>query len=197
MIAFVQGPLVELEPTHAVVDCSGVGYRVRISLNTYAAIQGKEKIRLLTHFMVREDAQLLYGFVEKQEQHLFELLIGISGVGGNTALMVLSSLSPADLLQAIAQEDVAALKRVKGIGAKTAGRIVLELKDKIQDTDLAGASQTLAPVGKQAQKQEAAAALLSLGFGKADINKRLDKILADAAEDLTVEQLIKRALRNG
>lgn len=196
MIAFVQGPIVALEPAYAVIDGGGIGYQVRISLNTYTALQGKEKALLHTHFMVREDAQLLFGFIEKQEQRLFELLIGISGVGGNTALMVLSSLTAPELLQAIGQEDVAALKRVKGIGAKTAGRIILELKDKIQGTELEPVSTGKTPVGKQAQKQEAMTALLNLGFGKADITKRLDRILADADHELTVEEMIKLALRN-
>ena len=194
MIAFLHGALAELEPTHAVIDCAGIGYLVKISLNTHQLIQGKKEVRLFTHFMVREDAQILFGFAEKAERTLFEHLVSVSGVGGNTALAILSSTTAEDLYTAIANEDAAALRRVKGIGAKTAGRIILELKDKLKLDDLAGSAS---PRGSDAQKsQEASLALINLGFTKQEVNKRLEQIFKKHGTDLTTEQIIKLALRN-
>lgn len=195
MIAFLHGKLAELEPTHAVIDCGGVGYLAKISLNTHQAIQGREVVKLHTHLVVREDAQLLFGFAEVAERTLFEHLISVSGVGGNTALAILSSTPADDLLQAIANEDTAALRRVKGIGAKTAGRIVLELKDKLRVDDLAAVNLRS---GADAQKtQEATLALISLGFSKQEVSKRLEQIFKQHGSDLSTEQIIKLALRNG
>jgi holliday junction DNA helicase RuvA len=194
VIAFLHGALAELEPTHAVIDCAGIGYLVKISLNTHQLIQGKKEVRLFTHFMVREDAQILFGFAEKAERTLFEHLVSVSGVGGNTALAILSSTTAEDLYTAIANEDAAALRRVKGIGAKTAGRIILELKDKLKLDDLAGSAS---PRGSDAQKsQEASLALINLGFTKQEVNKRLEQIFKKHGTDLTTEQIIKLALRN-
>lgn len=196
MIAYLSGKVAHLEPTHVIIECGGVGYLVKISLNTYTQIQGKKEAKILTHFMVREDAQTLFGFAEGKEQQLFEQLISISGVGGNTAITMLSSISPNDLVAAVVNEDVAALKRVKGIGAKTAGRIILELKDKISlptgvsEISLAGKSN----LGQK--KQEALAALVQLGFSKAQMNKRLDRIVKEQGETVSVEDMIKHALRN-
>lgn len=194
MIAFVSGKLVEIEPTHAIIDCGGIGYLVKISLNTYNAIREKKEVRLHTYFLVREDAQQLFGFAGAQEKLLFEQLIGISGVGGNTALMILSSISPEDLYQAIRTEDTLALKRVKGIGTKTAGRIILELKDKIklgEGTIAAGTSTE-----RSQKKEEALTALVNLGLNKSMMTKRVDKILKDKEPDISVAEIIKLALRN-
>ncbi|MEO0584547.1 MAG: Holliday junction branch migration protein RuvA [Bacteroidota bacterium] len=196
MIAYVQGKIAEIEPAYAVVDCQGIGYFVKISLNTYGAIKEKTSVKLHTYFMVREDAQQLFGFSDPAEKQLFEQLISISGVGGNTALMILSSLSPQELYRAITQEDTAALKRVKGIGAKTAGRIVLELKDKLKIEGEMGAQPTKGKVADSAKKQEALTALTSLGLNKNVMNQRIDKILKDEGPDVSVEQIIKLALRN-
>lgn len=196
MIAYLDGKLAQLDPAFAVIECNGVGYLVKISLNTYTQIKGKEKVKLMTFFQVREDAQVLYGFSNAREKVLFEQLISISGVGGNTAIMILSSISPEELYMAIQSEDTLALKRVKGIGAKTAGRIVLELKDKIKlDGEIAsaGVGQKLA---ESSRKQEALTALANLGLPKAQMSKRIDKILADATEELSVEMIIKKALKN-
>ncbi|MEM6801007.1 MAG: Holliday junction branch migration protein RuvA [Bacteroidota bacterium] len=196
MIAYLDGKLAQLDPSFAVIECNGVGYLVKISLNTYTQIKGKDKVKLMTFFQVREDAQVLYGFSNAREKVLFEQLISISGVGGNTAIMILSSISPEELYMAIQSEDTLALKRVKGIGAKTAGRIVLELKDKIKlDGEIvsAGVGQKLAESSK---KQEALTALANLGLPKAQMSKRIDKILADAQEELSVEMIIKKALKN-
>lgn len=197
MIAYVQGKLARLEPALAIIDCQGVGYAVKISLTTYHAIQGKDQVRLWTFFQVREDAQILYGFSKESEQRLFELLISISGVGGNTALTILSSLSPAELLDAIRNEHTHILKAVKGIGAKTAGRIVLELKDKINleegDTSTGNVS-TSGSVNKT--KQDALQALQQLGMPKAVMAKRVDQILKEKGADTSVEEIIKLALKN-
>ena len=196
MIAYLDGKLAQLDPAFAVIECNGVGYLVKISLNTYTQIKGKEKVKLMTFFQVREDAQVLYGFSNAREKVLFEQLISISGVGGNTAIMILSSISPEELYMAIQSEDTLALKRVKGIGAKTAGRIVLELKDRIKldgEVVSAGVGQKLAESSK---KQEALTALANLGLPKAQMSKRIDKILAEAKEELSVEMIIKKALKN-
>lgn len=196
MIAYLDGKLAQIDPSFAIIECNGIGYLVKISLNTFSQIKEKEKVKLLTYFQVREDAQVLYGFSNAREKVLFEQLISISGVGGNTAIMILSSISPEELYMAIQSEDTMALKRVKGIGAKTAGRIVLELKDKIKlDGEIAspGVGQKLA---ESSRKQEALTALANLGLPKAQMSKRIDKILSEAEGDLSVEQIIKQALRN-
>jgi len=165
-------------------------------LNTYSQIKEKEKVKLMTYFQVREDAQILYGFSNPREKVLFEQLIGISGVGGNTAIMILSSISAEELFMAIQTEDTLALKRVKGIGAKTAGRIILELKDKVKlegEVSSVGVGHQLA---QNSKKQEALTALANLGLPKAQMSKRIDKIVKDATGDLSVEEIIKKALRN-
>ncbi|GAB4405130.1 MAG: Holliday junction branch migration protein RuvA [Bacteroidia bacterium] len=196
MIAYLNGKVAHLEPAHVVIDCGGIGYLVRISLHTYTRIREKETVKLHTHFMVREDAQVLYGFSETKELMLFEQLIGISGVGGNTALLILSSMSPDDLYHAIRNEDSNQLRRVKGIGTKTAGRIILELKDRIKLEGEGGTEMVVQTPGRNQVREEALAALVQLGFARAEMMKRVDRILAEQGEDLTVEQIIKQALRN-
>ena len=196
VIAYLQGKIAQVEPTFAIIDCGGIGYYVRISLNTYSQIKDESSTKLFTYFQVREDAQILYGFSNPQEQQLFEQLISISGVGGNTAMMILSSISPEDLLTAIRTEDAYALKQVKGIGAKTAGRIILELKDKITlDPGLSDNSGG-SPIQTGSKKQEALVALTSLGMPKAVMAKRIDRILKEEGNEVSVEQIIKLALRN-
>lgn len=196
MIAYLQGKIAQVEPTFAIIDCGGIGYLVKISLNTYSLIKDADSTKLFTYFQVREDAQILYGFSKPQEQKLFEQLISISGVGGNTAMMILSSISPEDLLTAIRTENAHALKQVKGIGAKTAGRIILELKDKIT-LDAGSAGGTVGGVVRGTNnKQEALIALTSLGMPKAAMAQRIDRILKEEGNDLSVEQIIKLALRN-
>lgn len=198
MIAFVKGSIDTLEPTHAVIDCHGVGYLVKISLNTYQKIQGKKEAKLHTYLQVREDAQLLFGFADVAERRLFEHLISVSGVGGNTALAILSSISADDLMTAIASEDNLALKRVKGIGAKTAGRIILELKDKLNAEDLTGVSMPAGTGGADAaRKVEATKALINLGFSQKEVNQRLERIFKQHGTNLSIEEIIKLALRNG
>ena len=180
-----------------VIDCGGVGYLAKISLNTYTQIQGKKEVKIFTYLQVREDAHVLYGFAETREQELFEQLISISGVGGNTAMMILSSISASELFHAIRNEDVNALKRVKGIGAKTAGRIILELKDKLRLDELAATAAGGTPAGDaHARKQEALVALTNLGLPRAVMEKRLERIFQEAEKDISVEEAVKLALRN-
>lgn len=196
MIAYVEGKIASIEATHAVLDVGGIGYLVRISVNTYSRIKDKERVKLHTFFQVREDAQILYGFDQMQEKALFEQLISISGVGGNTAMVILSSIKAEDLVSAIQAGDAMALKQVKGIGAKTAGRIILELKDKIGTTGVEAGRSANSSNNIASNKAEALAALAQLGLSKADAGKRIDKVLKANGNDLKVEQIIKLALRN-
>lgn len=192
MIAFLHGSIVEKEPTHLVLACGGVGYLVRISLNTYAAVQPLHEARIHTHFQVKDDGQTLFGFYDKAEKQLFEQLITVNGVGGNTALLLLSSYKPAELQSAIAREDVSQLKKVKGIGQKTAERIVLELKYKMSlGQTVAGA---LGAGAKSSVRDEALAALQSLGFSRAVVEKRVDETLRQDPH-ATVEAVIKAGLK--
>ncbi|MGN0258694.1 MAG: Holliday junction branch migration protein RuvA [Bacteroides sp.] len=196
MIDYVKGELTELTPAMAVVECGGVGYAVHISLNTYSAIQGKSMCKLYVHEAIREDAHLLFGFAGKQERELFLLLISVSGIGGNTARTILSSLSPAELINIISTENAQLLKTVKGIGLKTAQRIIVELKDKIQGSAAIGIQGVLpgmAAASSQVQ-EEALAALAALGFQAAPSQKVVLNILKQQP-DAAVETVIKLALK--
>lgn len=193
MIAQIKGRLVEKTPTYVVVDCGGVGYEINISLNTYSALGNEELCFLYTHFIVREDAQLLYGFKEKSERELFRLLISVSGVGASTAMMILSSLSPEDTKHAILSGDVNMLKSVKGIGAKSAERIIIDLRDKISRVE--GGTVNSSVASNNTIKEEALSALVMLGFAKNPAEKAITKILS-SGEELTVEELIKKTLKN-
>lgn len=191
MIAYLNGKLTHKDPTFVIVECNGVGYQVRVSLNTYSQLKS-EAVKLHTHLMIKDDAHELYGFSEMSEKRLFQQLIGISGVGGNTAMTILSSTSPSELFRIIESEDVNALKRVKGIGAKTAGRIILELKGKLVTSEDSGSAG-----GGSALRQEAIAALTSLGFPKAVVEKRVDATLKKTEGEVKVEDLIKEVLKQG
>ena len=199
MIEYIRGRLAELSPATAVIDCNGLGYAVNISLNTYAAIQGKKECKLYIYEAIREDAYILYGFADKQERELFLLLISVSGIGGNTARMILSALSPAELVNVISTENANLLKTVKGIGLKTAQRVIVDLKDKIK-TGAASAGNTIGSLGgmlsaANAQVQEEAiAALTMLGFAQAPSQKVVLAILKEEP-DAPVEQVIKLALK--
>ena len=192
MIAQIKGRLVEKTPTYVVIDCNGVGYEIHISLNTYSQLGDSEACFLFTHFIVREDAQLLYGFKETSERELFRLLISVSGVGASTAMMILSSLSPNDTKQAILGGDVNTLKSVKGIGAKSAERIIIDLRDKIAKVE---GTDSISPLMDNTIKDEALSALVMLGFSKKPAEKALGKIIA-TNPDLSVEELIKMTLKN-
>ncbi len=191
MIAQIKGRLVEKTPTYVVIDCNGVGYQLNISLNTFSKLGEDESCLLFTHFVVREDAQLLYGFKDKNERELFRLLISVSGVGSSTAMMILSSLSPDEIKGAIMTGDVNTLKSIKGIGAKSAERIIVDLKDKIGKVELTGKISAFA---NNTIKDEALSALIMLGFAKVPAEKALEKIFVQTS-DITVEELIKRTLK--
>lgn len=189
MITQLTGKLIEKHPTTLVIDCGGVGYEVKISLNTFSKVGNQEKIRIYTQFIVREDAQLLYGFFEPVEREMFNLLISISGIGPNTAMIMLSSLLPGEIANAILSEDVRTIQSVKGIGTKTAQRVIVELKDKMLKFE--GASEILSN-SDNTERKDALTALISLGFDKKNAEKAIERI-ANGGE--TVEQLIKAALK--
>lgn len=192
MYDYIKGNVAELTPTYVVLDNHGVGYMINISLNSFNALQHQEDVvKVYVYEAIREDAHLLYGFTERRERELFLLLISVSGVGANTARMILSSLTPSDLEQTIASENVGILKSVKGIGAKTAERIIVDLKDKIKlSTDtLLDKSQVTSEVF-----DEAMSALVMLGFTKQMSQKALKKLVT-AEPTITVEQAIKKALK--
>jgi Holliday junction DNA helicase RuvA len=195
MLEYVKGDIVEITPTYVVIENQGMGYMVNISLQTYSAIQDKSVAKLFLYESIREDAFVLYGFATSTERKMFLLLISVSGVGAGTARMILSSLSSAELCQAIQTENVQAIKSVKGIGLKTAQRILVDLKDKIQELDVA--SNVVTPVAATANQQiasEAVAALSMLGFASTQSQKAVAKILSDEPA-LSVEQVIKKALK--
>jgi Holliday junction DNA helicase RuvA len=192
MITHIQGRLTEKTPTEVVIDCNGVGYHINISLHTFSLLPNSENLKLFTFLQVKEDSQTLYGFMDKQERELFKLLISVSGVGASIARTMLSSLDPQNIIQAIASNDVATIQGVKGIGAKTAQRVILDLKDKvlkIYNIDEVSA------VLNNTNKEEALSALEVLGFVRKNAEKVLDKI-AKENPDATVESLIKNALKN-
>lgn len=192
MITQIRGRLVEKNPTYVVVDCSGVGYLLHISLNTFSSLPEEEAVKLYTHLSVREDAHTLYGFVSKTEREVFKLLISVSGVGPSIARTMLSSMTAEDVQQAIASENVATIQSVKGIGAKTAQRVIVDLRDKILktfDIDEVSISKS------NTNKDEALSALEVLGFSRKQSEKVVTAILKESPES-TVELLIKRALKN-
>lgn len=193
MYEYIKGHITELTPTAAVVEANGIGYLVNISLNTYSFLADRKEVMLYLHYVVREDAQLFYGFKDKKERELFRLLISVSGIGANTGRVMLSSLTSDELISAIAAGNADVLKAVKGIGTKTAQRVIIELKDKI---DKAGVSEDviLKTTENNSYREEAQAALVMLGFAKPAINKVLDKILKKN-EIGSVEELIKAALK--
>lgn len=192
MYEYIVGTLQEVTPTHAIVECNGIGYFVNISLQSYSAVEGKKDVRLFLHQVVREDAHLLYGFESSQERELFRLLISVSGVGANTARLILSSLSVAEIQAAISTENIELIKKVKGIGLKTAQRIVVDLKDKMTGID-ASSAQIISSVNNTT-KHEALSALVMLGFAKNAAEKVLDQVLKSEGS-LPVEGLIKLALK--
>ena len=195
MINHLHGRLVEKYPTHVVVECGGVGYMVLISLTTFETIPDQEDIFIHTHLVVREDSQTLYGFASVEERKLFLLLIGVSGVGANTARMILSAMDSATTSEVISSGDVDAMKKVKGIGAKTASRIIIDLQDKVGLET--GSSGTLSEISSSHNtiKKEALMALTSLGFDKKRVDKALDVIIQRSDSAVALEVLIKQALK--
>ncbi len=192
MITQIRGRLVEKNPTYVVVDCAGVGYMLHISLQTFSALSDDENVRLFAHLSVREDAHTLYGFISKTEREVFKLLISVSGVGPSIARTMLSSMSSEEVQNAIASENVTLIKSVKGIGLKTAQRVIVDLKDKILKTfDI----DELSLNTNNTNKEEALSALEVLGFNRKQSEKAIAVILKDSPNE-TVELLIKKALKN-
>ncbi len=200
MIAYIEGELVQKEPTYTVIDVGGIGYHVNVSLNTSAAIGDLGRCKLFTYLQIREDAHTLYGFKNLEEKRLFIDLISVSGIGANTAMIILSSLATEEITQAILSEDVKTIRGIKGIGNKTAQRLILELKDKLsKDAPEALPTDTQSPLSerqhKRKIKQEAILALTALGIAKTVAEKNVDTIIQKKDSTLSVEELIKLALK--
>jgi len=192
MITHIQGRLVEKNPTDVVIECSGVGYLCHISLNTFSQIPDSENLRLYTHLQVKEDSHTLFGFVEKSEREIFRLLLSVSGIGASTARTMLSAMSPKQVREAIASEDVVKIQSIKGIGLKTAQRVIIDLKDKIlkvYDMDEVSISQN------NTNKDEALSALDVLGFNRKQAERVIDKVIS-GHPDAKLETIIKEALKN-
>lgn len=192
MISHLRGKLVEKSPTYAIIECNGVGYFLNISLNTYSNIPDSEAVRLYTHLSIREDAHTLFGFFDKTEREIFRLLISVSGVGPSIARTMLSSMTTEQIQHAIASEDVATIQSVKGIGAKTAQRVLIDLRDKILKTyelseDSVNSNNTI--------REETLSALEVLGFSRKQVDKMVQKIIQESPS-ISLEEIIKQALKN-
>lgn len=192
MYAFIEGKIAGINPAEVVIDCQGVGYDISISVNTYSQIKDLESCRLLTHLSVKEDAMVLYGFAREDERRLFRQLITVSGVGAGTARLILSSLTPDEVTNAIVLGQANILQKVKGIGGKTAQRIIIDLKDKLGKDQ--GVKEILGST-YNTKREEALSALSMLGFNKSLTEKAIDKIIKEEGTSLTVEQLIKSTLK--
>ena len=193
MIDYIKGIIVEITPTDMVLECHGIGYRILISLQTYEALNGKSETTVYIHHYLREDEELYYGFASKDERELFRLLIGVSGIGASTARMMLSSLTSDEIRNAILAEDINKIKSIKGIGLKSAQRLILELKDKVVKG--AGSdNSTLFNTGSNAAVEEALTALVMLGFTKANVNKAVSAVLKESP-GATLEEIIKLTLK--
>jgi Holliday junction DNA helicase RuvA len=191
MISYIRGKLVEKTPTEVVIECNGVGYEIHISLHTYSQIPESENVKLHTYFQVKEDAHSLFGFAEKKERELFKLLISVSGIGASTARTMLSSLNPEQIIQAIAANDVGTVQSIKGIGLKTAQRVILDIKDKVLKIY---AIEEISGGSYNTNKEEALSALEVLGYIRKNAEKVVEKIIVNSPA-ATVEELIKQALK--
>ena len=196
MIAYIKGQLVLKDPTFVIIDIQGVGYHIKISLNTFSKIKDEEHCKLHTYLHIKEDGHTLYGFSDEKEKALFLLLISISGIGPSTGLMMLSSLRPDEIEHAILSEDVITIQAVKGIGAKTAQRVILELKDKVGKEQGSSQETIISSTPKNTIRNEALSALITLGINKAAAQKSIDKILRGSDQEVTLEELIKLALKS-
>ena len=192
MIEYIKGEIIQLTPTYVTIETGGIGYSINISLTTYSRLENKKEFKILIHEVIREDSHQLFGFSGNEERDIFRLLISVSGVGANTARMMLSSLTPDEIEKAILGSDSNLLKSVKGIGLKTAQRIIIDLKDKLGKH--AGSGEIFA-FADNTRREEALSALVMLGFAKSTVSKILDKIVREE-KNLTVEEIIKRALKN-
>lgn len=192
MIAHIQGKLVEKNPTEVVIDCGGVGYHINISLHTYSLLPSTDQIKLFTYLQIKEDAHTLFGFFEKSEREIFKMLLSVSGIGASIARTMLSSLEPKQIIQAIASGDVGTVQSIKGIGVKTAQRVILDLQDKVLKLyDLDEVSMVL----NNTNRDEALSALEVLGFVRKSSEKVVEKIIKEDP-DATVESIIKKALKS-
>ena len=192
MIAHLQGKLVEKTPTEVIIDCNGVGYHVNISLHTYSLLPASDAIKLFTYLQIKEDSHTLFGFIEKSEREIFKMLLSVSGIGASIARTMLSSLEPKQIIHAIASADVFTIQSIKGIGSKTAQRVILDLKDKVlklYDLDEVSMSQS------NTNKDEALSALEVLGFIRKSAERVVEKIVKENP-DFSVENIIKLALKN-
>ena len=192
MIEYIKGTITQITPTFLTIETGGIGYFINISINTFSRLEGKTDYQILIHEVIREDAHQLFGFADASERGIFRLLISVSGVGANTARMMLSSLHPEEIEKAILGSDVNLLKSVKGIGLKTAQRIIVDLKDKVGKHT---GSDEIFTTSDNTKREEALSALVMLGFAKSTVAKVLDKIIREE-KNLTVEDIIKRALKN-
>jgi holliday junction DNA helicase RuvA len=192
MFEYIKGSVASLKPSHIILEANSVGYFITISLNTYTQLNGRESVKLFIHQVIREDAHLLYGFASEPERELFRMLISVSGIGSNTAIMMFSSLSPDEISNAILNENVNLLKSIKGIGVKTAQRVIIDLKDKVGKSPV---SEQFVASADNTLRNEALSALVMLGFARKPAEKELDKILA-AQPKLSVESVIKLALKS-
>ncbi|HPG73249.1 MAG TPA: Holliday junction branch migration protein RuvA [Bacteroidales bacterium] len=191
MFEYIKGLLVELTPTYAVVECNGLAYNIQVSLSTYSQLKQGQELMLYLHQIVREDAHILYGFASKHERQVFVMLIAVNGIGPNTARMILSSMTPDELISAIATQNTGVLKTIKGIGQKSAERMIIELKDKIVGIHIAVAENF--DTSGNTLHDDALQALLMLGFNKSSVEKVLRNVLRDSNID-TVGKVVKRAL---
>jgi len=196
MIGYLKGVIAVKDPTYFIIDVNGVGYDVKISLNTFGKLKDKQQCKLYTHLYIKEDAHTLYGFFDYNEKWLFTQLISVSGVGPSTAMMMLSSMDVSEIQDAIAHEDVFQIKSVKGIGSKTAERVILELKDKVRKELTGERIIDVSTHDFNIIKNEALTALVTLGFQKSIAEKSLNNILKNANKDITLEEVIKLALKS-
>lgn len=192
MYEYIEGKLVTLNPDHVIVETGGIGYFINISLNTFSALKNLPQCRLFIHFVVREDAQIFYGFDTTEERLIFRALISVSGIGANTARLVLSSMSPGEFVMAISTEDVEALKKIKGIGAKSAQRMIVELKDKVVKLEITSEN---VPTVHNTSQNEALSALTALGFNKTVAEKAVQRVLKTTDSSASVGGIVKEALK--
>jgi len=196
MIAFLKGKLIHKDPTHVVIEVNGVGYHAHISLQTYTEIKDQENILLFTHLNIREDAHVLFGFSKESERKMFQLLISVNGVGPSTAIVMLSYMTVDELKSAIVHDDAASLQRIKGIGGKTAQRVIIELKDKLKKDSFEEIIPSGTGVRHNTLRNEALSALITLGINKSAAEKSVDGVLKKSGNTLTLEDLVKQALKN-
>jgi Holliday junction DNA helicase RuvA len=196
MIAFLKGRLVHKEPTFVLIDVNGVGYHVNVSLQTYSEIKDQENIQLFTHLAIREDAHVLYGFSQDSEKRLFQQLISVNGVGPSTAIVMLSFMNSQELKTAIVQENATALQSIKGIGGKTAQRVIIDLRDKLKKESWEENQPSVSLGAHNTLRKEALSALLTLGLPKAAAEKSVDTVLKKSGNTITLEDLVKQALKS-